>query len=105
MACCSLSVDFKRRTKAKQPLRYPLLGILTSAMTLRKASKGEGDDQRIIDFGRPEHHPPFADNSVTTSKYSLLSFFPLVSLITALLAFLSRYFLCDCPRTRLFVDV
>lgn len=48
-------------------------------MPRRKTTKGDGDDQRIIDFGRPERHPPFADNSVTTSKYSLLSFFPLVS--------------------------
>ena len=39
----------------------------------------EGEESRIIDFGRQERHPPFADNSVKTSKYSLLSFFPLVS--------------------------
>lgn len=44
----------------------------------KEGDKGE-DDQRVIDFGRPEHHPPFADNSVTTSKYTILSFFPLVS--------------------------
>lgn len=42
-----------------------------------------GEDQRIIDFGHREIHPPFADNSVKTSKYSLLSFFPLVSSISA----------------------
>ncbi|KAL3797547.1 hypothetical protein HJC23_009911 [Cyclotella cryptica] len=42
----------------------------------RDMDKGE-DDQRVIDFGRPEQHPPFADNSVTTSKYTILSFFPL----------------------------
>jgi hypothetical protein len=48
-------------------------------MTIRKSKSSEGDNQRTIDFGRPETHPPFADNSVTTSKYSLLSFFPLVS--------------------------
>lgn len=40
----------------------------------------EGEESRIIDFGRQERHPPFADNSVKTSKYSLLSFFPLVSM-------------------------
>lgn len=39
----------------------------------------EGEESRIIDFGRQERHPPFADNSVKTSKYSLLSFLPLVS--------------------------
>ncbi len=39
----------------------------------------EGEESRIIDFGRQERHVPFSDNSVKTSKYSLISFFPLVS--------------------------
>ena len=45
----------------------------------RKRDKEAGEEQRIIDFGKPENDPPFADNSVKTSKYSLLSFFPMVS--------------------------
>lgn len=36
-------------------------------------------DQRIIDLGRSECNPPFADNSIKTSRFTLLSFFPLVS--------------------------
>ena len=39
----------------------------------------DAEESRTIDFGRAEHHPPFADNSVTTSKYTVFSFFPLVS--------------------------
>ncbi len=39
----------------------------------------ETTEQRIIDFGHAELHPPFADNSVSTSKYTLLSFLPMVS--------------------------
>ncbi|KAL3807091.1 hypothetical protein ACHAXA_002117 [Cyclostephanos tholiformis] len=35
------------------------------------------EEQRIIDLGRPECHPPFADNSIKTSRFTLLSFFPL----------------------------
>lgn len=35
-------------------------------------------DQRIIDLGRSECNPPFADNSIKTSRFTLLSFFPLV---------------------------
>ncbi|KAL7542063.1 hypothetical protein ACHAXR_012198 [Thalassiosira sp. AJA248-18] len=46
-------------------------------MGLRKKDKGAGgEQQRVIDFGHPECNPPFADNSVKTSKYSLLSFLP-----------------------------
>ncbi|KAL7465170.1 hypothetical protein ACHAXS_005504 [Conticribra weissflogii] len=37
----------------------------------------ETTEQRIIDFGHAELHPPFADNSVSTSKYTLLSFLPM----------------------------
>ena len=33
---------------------------------------------RLLDFGRPETRPPFADNRATTSRYSLLSFLPVV---------------------------
>lgn len=48
-------------------------------MGLRKQETGAGEEdqeQRIIDFGHPELHPPFADNSIKTSKYTLISFFP-----------------------------
>mmetsp|Transcript_23007 Transcript_23007/g.49788 ORF Transcript_23007/g.49788 Transcript_23007/m.49788 type:complete len:1706 (-) Transcript_23007:99-5216(-) len=47
-------------------------------MGLRNKDKGAGgeEEQRIIDFGHPEVQPPFADNSIKTSKYTLLSFFP-----------------------------
>lgn len=38
-------------------------------------------DQRIIDLGRSECNPPFADNSTKTSRFTLLSFFPLVSVL------------------------
>ena len=38
-------------------------------------------DQRIIDLGRSECNPPFADNSIKTSRFTLLSFFPLVSVL------------------------
>jgi hypothetical protein len=38
-------------------------------------------DQRIIDLGRSECDPPFADNSIKTSRFTLLSFFPLVSVL------------------------
>ena len=49
-------------------------------MGLKKRDKGAGgEEKRIIDFGHPETNPPFADNSVRTSKYTLLSFFPVVS--------------------------
>ena len=44
-----------------------------------KKKDAGGDDQRVIDFGHPERNPPFADNSVKTSKYTWFSFFPLVS--------------------------
>lgn len=53
----------------------------------------EGEESRIIDFGRQERHPPFADNSVKTSKYSLISFFPLVSTVPFNFA---KSFLLDC---------
>jgi len=64
------------------------LGSLTAAaihildkMTkhVRRTSTAELEtiEQRIIDFGHSELNPPFADNSVSTSKYTLLSFFPL----------------------------
>ena len=49
-------------------------------MGLRK--EGQAEEQRILDFGHPECDPPFADNSVTTSRYSLLSFLPVVSTIS-----------------------
>jgi len=62
-------------------------------MGLPSRDKGSGEAERVIDFGRPEHHPPFADNSVTTSKYSLLSFFPLVSFAGSVLP---SYCLCAC---------
>ena len=47
----------------------------------KKDHKGEGEEQRVIDFGHSERNPPFADNSVKTSKYTWLSFFPYVSLL------------------------
>jgi len=48
-------------------------------MGLKKKDKGSGEEQRIVDFGHPEYDPPFADNSVKTSRYTLLSFFPLAT--------------------------
>jgi len=45
-------------------------------MGLRKKDN-EGEESRTVDFGRQERNPPFADNSVKTSKYSWISFFPL----------------------------
>lgn len=45
----------------------------------KKDKKNAPGEERIIDFGHPETNPPFADNSVKTSKYTLLSFFPYVS--------------------------
>ena len=50
-------------------------------MGIKKRDKKTGERERIIDFGHPETNPPFADNSVKTSKYTLLSFFPYVSII------------------------
>ena len=50
----------------------------------KKNHKGEGEEQRVIDFGHSERNPPFADNSVKTSKYTWLSFFPYVSLLLLL---------------------
>jgi len=44
-----------------------------------RKKKNLPQEERIIDFGHPETNPPFADNSVKTSKYTLLSFFPYVS--------------------------
>jgi hypothetical protein len=41
----------------------------------------EADIRRHIDLGRPECDPPFADNSIKTSRFTLLSFFPLVSVL------------------------
>ena len=62
-------------------------------MSPRVRSKGsEGEQQRIIDFGHPECHPPFADNSVKTSKYTLFSFFPIVSVSLSLLKRLNSGF-------------
>lgn len=58
----------------------------------KKDHKGEGEEQRVIDFGHSERNPPFADNSVKTSKYTWLSFFPYVSL---LLLFFWQYFPCS----------
>ncbi|KAL3785561.1 hypothetical protein ACHAW5_011309 [Stephanodiscus triporus] len=47
-------------------------------MAPRKRNPGAGvEEQRIIDLGQPECNPPFADNSITTSRFTLLSFFPL----------------------------
>ncbi|KAL9181105.1 hypothetical protein ACHAXT_009910 [Thalassiosira profunda] len=64
-------------------------------MGLKKKDKGAagGEAQRIIDFGHPELHPPFADNSVKTSKYSLLSFFPM-AIREQFRKFGNVYFLC-----------
>jgi len=48
-------------------------------MAPRKRNPGAGvEEQRIIDLGHPECNPPFADNSITTSRFTLLSFLPLV---------------------------
>ena len=48
-------------------------------MAPRRRNPGTGaEDQRIIDVGHPECHPPFADTSIKTSRFTLLSFFPLV---------------------------
>lgn len=47
-------------------------------MAPKKRDRGSGvEEQRIIDLGRPECYPPFADNSIKTSRFTLLSFFPL----------------------------
>ena len=46
-----------------------------------KDKAGEGGEQRVIDFGHPERNPPFSDNSVKTSRYTILSFFPYVSVV------------------------
>ena len=54
----------------------------------------DAEESRTIDFGRAEHHPPFADNSVTTSKYTVLSFFPLVSRLILLKCCLQLSFIC-----------
>ena len=51
---------------------------LCTAMAPKKRNPGVGAEQRIIDLGRPECNPPFADNSIKTSRFTLLSFFPLV---------------------------
>ncbi len=59
----------------------------------------EGEESRIIDFGRQERHPPFADNSVKTSKYSLISFFPLVSIPRPLILQNHFYLLDDLTMT------
>ena len=64
----------------------------TNATTTPTMSGGStGMDQRIIeadnrhlrhiDLGRPECDPPFADNSIKTSRFTLLSFFPRVSVL------------------------
>jgi hypothetical protein len=48
-------------------------------MAPKKSKPGSGpEEQRIIDLGHPECNPPFADNSIKTSRFTLLSFFPLV---------------------------
>jgi hypothetical protein len=47
-------------------------------MAPKKRNPGVGAEQRIIDLGHPECNPPFADNSIKTSRFTLLSFFPLV---------------------------
>ena len=52
------------------------MGIHRSSTTDMDAA-----DQRLIDFGRPEMYPPFADNSVSSSKYTWYSFFPMVSVM------------------------
>ena len=44
------------------------------------ADHRDEQEQRIIDLGHPECNPPFADNSIKTSRFTLLSFFPLVRL-------------------------
>lgn len=46
-----------------------------------RKKKNLPQEERIIDFGHPETNPPFADNSVKTSKYTLLSFLPYVSFV------------------------
>ena len=52
---------------------------LCTAMAPKKSKPGSGpEEQRIVDLGHPECNPPFADNSIKTSRFTLLSFFPLV---------------------------
>ena len=53
-----------------------------------RKKKNLPQEERIIDFGHPETNPPFADNSVKTSKYTLLSFFAYVSFYVVWLIFL-----------------
>jgi hypothetical protein len=67
---------------------FPPVSIIMARKKRDKSYAGDDGQQRVIDLGRPECYPPFADNSIKTSRFTLLSFFPLVRRCVGVMMFI-----------------